>query len=279
MSGVRGNAAPPTRLRNIVGSAIDSLSRLRRPPIAPLAIEPPRHEPAADDPGVRLSDVRGLHPAEGVFDQAVAHDDPRDDEEAPPASPCAPIPGAVAVAETAPSIPHEPDVPQIDFARLAEICLAISRLQDARDLQPALNDVVTLLNGAGLIVWIWDDVAQGLRPALASGYSPRVLTHLPTVSAEADNATAAAFRSTRICLMRGAGQSNGALAVPLMAGSGCIGVLALEFADGAEQEEAVRAAASIVAAMLALWIFQLGFVEEPAVGAEGEEAPRQRRTS
>jgi hypothetical protein len=43
---------------------------------------------------------------------------------------------------------------------------------------------------------------------------------------------------------------TGALAVPLMASNGCIGVLAVEFRNGGEHRGAVRNVATILAAQL-----------------------------
>jgi hypothetical protein len=45
--------------------------------------------------------------------------------------------------------------------------------------------------------------------------------------------------------------SNGAIAVPLVAAAGCVGVMAAEVKNGGEQQEQLLAAASIVAAQLA----------------------------
>jgi transcriptional regulator with XRE-family HTH domain len=277
-TGVRGNAAPPTRLRNIVGSALGSLSRLRRAPVAPIEAEPLRHEPEPEELGRVEFEVPAMHPPEAAFVVADANDDPLEEQAAAAIGVAAPMPSVETVVDAAtPAAEPVVAASRIDLSRLADVCLRIGQLQDACDVQPALNEVVGLVGASGLIVWIWDDAAEGLRPALASGYSPRVLAQLPTVGRHADNATAAAFRTATTCVMRGGQYSNAALATPLMTGSGCIGVLALELADGAEREEGVRSAASIVGAMLALWIWQFGFAEENP--AQDEEAPRRRRTS
>jgi GAF domain-containing protein len=90
-----------------------------------------------------------------------------------------------------------------------------------------------------------------LGPALSCGYSERVLAQLPKVRREADNATAAAFRSAQTCVVRGSDLASGALAVPLMTPIGCVGVLAIELRRGSEQQPRVRAIATIVAAQLA----------------------------
>jgi transcriptional regulator with XRE-family HTH domain len=276
-TGVRDNASPPTRLRNIVGSALDSLSRFRR---APAVVQEVSHQPARPahvEVDLPAGDEPDVHPPEIFGAVAVANDDPVADDCVAVAD-VEPVAAAPAPDESHRTITERTvAAPRVDLARLAEVCTAIGSLHDASDVQPVLNEAARLIEASGLIVWIWDDDADGLRPALACGYSPRVLTQLPTVKRHADNATAAAFRTATTCVMRGGPHSNGALAVPLMAPSGCIGVLALELPNGTEQEEPVRAVASILAAMIALWVSPLASAGEG--WTEHEEAAEHRRTS
>jgi GAF domain-containing protein len=89
-----------------------------------------------------------------------------------------------------------------------------------------------------------------LTPLSSDGYSERVLSQLPTVRRDADNATAAAFRSGQTCTVAGADGSTSALAVPAMAPSGCVGVLAVELRNGMEQNAPVRAVATMFAAQV-----------------------------
>ena len=86
---------------------------------------------------------------------------------------------------------------------------------------------------------------------MAHGYSDKVLAQLPRVSRDADNATAAAFRSVHTCVVNGSDSASGALVVPLMTPVGCVGVLAVELQHGSEQRGLVRALVTIVAAQLA----------------------------
>src|SRR5690606_31167693 len=113
---------------------------------------------------------------------------------------------------------------------------------------PLLGEAARLLDANGLIVWMWDDLSGHLRPALAHGYSHRVLAQLPAVDRDADNPTAAAFRSASAVSV--SDDTSGALVVPLLASTGCAGVLALELSRGSEDLAAVRAVATIFAAML-----------------------------
>ena len=81
-----------------------------------------------------------------------------------------------------------------------------------------------------------------------------MLAQLPKVRREADNATAAAFRSTQTCIVNGSDMASGALTVPLMTSGGCVGVFAAELRHGGEQREPLRALATIFAAQLAILI-------------------------
>ena len=97
-------------------------------------------------------------------------------------------------------------------------------------------------------------LANELMPALTHGYSERVVAQLPRVERDTNNATAAAFRTGRTCVVKGDDVDNGALAVPLMGPAGCAGVLAIELPERREEKESVRAYATILAAQLATLI-------------------------
>jgi len=137
------------------------------------------------------------------------------------------------------------------LAAVAALCTALGRIGRAQDLRPLLGECACLLKAIGVIVWIWDEATEALRPALSHGYSDGVLSRLPAVTRDSDNATAEAFRTERTCTITGNGIRNSALVIPLLTPVGCNGALAIEFAAGAEQTSAVRAVSTIVAAMLA----------------------------
>jgi hypothetical protein len=71
------------------------------------------------------------------------------------------------------------------------------------------------------------------------------------VGRDADNATAAAFRSATTRVIGGNAHASGALVIPLQTPAGCAGVLALELQNGSEQATSVRAVATIFAALIA----------------------------
>jgi transcriptional regulator with XRE-family HTH domain len=142
----------------------------------------------------------------------------------------------------------------VDFVAVAELCTDFGRVETASDLQARLQDVARILDVNNLILWVWDVAGAELKPALAHGYSDEVLARLPTVARDADNATAAAFRTGATCEIDRTDRNKGALAVPLVTPAGCVGVLALELEHGGDRIKSIRAAATIFAAVLALLI-------------------------
>jgi GAF domain-containing protein len=141
-----------------------------------------------------------------------------------------------------------------DLLAAAHLCTELGRVFERRDAAPLLQRAARLLDAVGLIVWAWDQQGAELVPTLAHGYSDEVLAQLPQVRRDADNATAAAFRSTQTCVVKSCAVESGALVVPLMTPGGCVGVFAVELQRGAEQLESVRALATIFAAQLAILI-------------------------
>ena len=133
----------------------------------------------------------------------------------------------------------------------ARLCTAFGAVSTLDEATPLLRDAARLLSAVGLIVWAWDAEVGRLKPALAHGYSRDVLAHVPPLSPDSDNATAAAFRLAQACTVKGRDLVSGALVVPLMSGSGSIGVLAIELPPGNEQTASVRAIATIFASHLA----------------------------
>lgn len=142
--------------------------------------------------------------------------------------------------------PSEPDL-----VAIARLCTELGRVDEAREMAPLLEEAARILDAVGLIVWVWDPQATELKPTLAYGYSDKVLAQLPKVRRDANNATAAAFRSAQTCVVKGSDLASGALVVPLMTRAGCASVLAIELRQGGEQRESVRALVTVLAAQLA----------------------------
>jgi GAF domain-containing protein len=75
---------------------------------------------------------------------------------------------------------------------------------------------------------------------------------MPVVPRAADNAAAAAYRtSTLQIVLARPGASSGAVVAPLLSPEGCIGALTAEINDRGETSDAVQAFAEIFAAQLA----------------------------
>lgn len=140
----------------------------------------------------------------------------------------------------------------INLPEMAELCVDLARVMDERDMPALLQRAARTLDATGIVVWVVDVAGATLTPALAHGYSERVLARLGTLDVSADNVTSAAFRSVRPQTIPGAG-SNGqssAIAVPLVTTAGCNGVLAAEIPGAVPPPESI-AAARIMAAQLA----------------------------
>jgi hypothetical protein len=156
---------------------------------------------------------------------------------------------APAVAVSSPVRPLAASEP--DLLAAAQLCTELGRLEESDEAGPLLQEVAGILEAVGLIVWVWHPQAAELKPAMAQGYSDKVLAQLPRVGRDADNATAAAFRSAHTCVVDGRDLASGAVVVPMVTPAGCVGVLAIELQHGREQRESMRALATIFAAQLA----------------------------
>lgn len=231
------NGGPPTRLRHLVGSAVGSLARLRRGTVVEDAVRP--------------QGTSGTTPP--VADSIERFDEPPIIETPAPPAPSAaiePDPDSSRDAATQPE-PEPERAPEVDLVAAADLCTALGRVENANQMPPLLREAARILQARGLIVWVWDTIAEELQPALVYGYSEKVLAQIPGLKPDADNLTAAAFRSAETLGMSATADASAALAVPLLTPGACAGVLAIELPRGSEQASAVRAAATIFAAMLA----------------------------
>jgi transcriptional regulator with XRE-family HTH domain len=282
----RRQSAPAIRLRNIVDSAIGSLARLRRPggmdepPTArmaePRAPVPRQAAPATLDqrdepehwPRPRLAPETPASPPEHLpppfpYTHRV---DPSSETMAGIDGSRAPAPQAadVSAADDAYDVVSESpvedvqaDAPAADegvsesrLDGVATLCTLLGRTEDRDEILLLLDEAARALDARGLIVWLWDQRTEALLPALVHGYSDQVLAQLPSVGRNADNATAAAFRSATACEVAASAHATSALVLPLLIPEGCAGVLAVELQAGI-RASAVRPVATIVAAALA----------------------------
>jgi transcriptional regulator with XRE-family HTH domain len=261
VDGGRAVDGAPTRLRFLVASAIGSVSRLRTKPahrpestVAPVVAAPiVDHHRHDDVPAVEVVSRSApvLEPP-----PVVAADDPplapisTTHVEAAPAPVVPPAPPEVVLRSTADAPAAPTEVPDPDLLAVAHICTELARVQTTADVPRVLYHMAKVLDAIGLVLWMWDPIANDLMPALAHGYSDRVVAQLPRVERDSNNATAAAFRAGETCIVSGDDLDNGALVVPLVGPDGCAGVLAIELAERREEKESVRAHSMIFAAQL-----------------------------
>ena len=267
--GSPATGGPPTRFHYLVDSAMASLSRVRRSSAAapPVHTGNPRTQ-APDEPTRTAAEHPVLEPAcvtpepdpvapvnePIVHEVAVSHPAPRLDE--PNAghdqmADMSAIDGAETDASPGEPLRNESPAPGPDLLAVADLCSALGRIENAAQMPPLFERAAWILDAAGLIVWVWDETARELSPALVHGYSAKVVAQLPALTEDANNVTAAAFRSAQTCTAAGNAHVNGALAVPLLTPAGCRGVLALELRHGRESATSTRAVATIFAALLA----------------------------
>jgi transcriptional regulator with XRE-family HTH domain len=240
---------PPTRLRYAVASAIRSFSGFRlqgEQPADPAAPDMTPPYPPVDRMEVSYQAPPPVSEPERLpleIEAELQYGDPP--TEPPPEMPLIEAPAEPELIALA-SPEQEPDI-----SALAHLCTELARVSDIGDVPPLLANAARVLDAAGMIVWIWNPQACALAPVLAHGYSDDVLAKLPAVHRDADNVTAASFRSAQKRVASGSDSATGAVVVPLLTPGGCVGVLTVEVRGGAERREATCALTTIVAAQLA----------------------------
>jgi hypothetical protein len=139
----------------------------------------------------------------------------------------------------------------VNLSDAADVCVDLARVIDGRDVAALLERAMAALGAQGGVLWVADAGASVLRPTFASGYPEHILAKLGALPVEADNATSIAFRSMRTQVVRAATPSSrGAIAVPLVTSSGCVGVLSAEVPSTDPSQETL-AVARIIAAQVA----------------------------
>jgi CHASE3 domain sensor protein len=168
---------------------------------------------------------------------------------------------------TARAAPATPAGPTVEMDLLAALCSDLAKVTDTRALPAILERAAGVLDATGLVLWIADPDGRELSPILVHGYSPQLATRLGTIARDASNVTASAYRTGLLQTMKGDAVSDGAIAAPLVAGGGCVGVLAAEMKNGGEQHDVMLSTAAIIASQLAT------LVGPPSVrGARSEAA-------
>lgn len=138
----------------------------------------------------------------------------------------------------------------VDLAAIASVCADLARVTDTLAIPLLLERAATILDAAGIVLWIADPDGRELTPIVVHGYPPQIATRLSAIGRDAANVTAAAYRTGLLQTVKSDAVSNGAIAAPLVASTGCLGVMAIEMKDGGEQREPLLAAATIIASQL-----------------------------
>jgi CHASE3 domain sensor protein len=133
----------------------------------------------------------------------------------------------------------------------AQLCGELSRVTEGRELPSLLQRAAKVLDASGIIVWVAEPSRQSLTPAIAYGYDDKIVVRMGNIHRDANNATAAAYRTAEVRTVAGDAFTSGAVIVPLMTSDGCVGVLSAEMKGGCEKDESSQALATIFAAQLA----------------------------
>ena len=140
-------------------------------------------------------------------------------------------PTASSAAGVGAAAPVSSPVPSktIGLTAAAELCVDLARVLDGRDVPALLERTATLFDAKGVVLWAIDTDGALLRPTLCHGYPDKVLAKLRPLQVDSDNVTSLAFRSLQPQSITGATANDaGAIAVPLITATGCVGVLAAE---------------------------------------------------
>jgi hypothetical protein len=141
--------------------------------------------------------------------------------------------------------------PPFDLGCVASLCSDLARVVDTQALPAILERTAAVLDAPGIVLWIADPDGRELSPIITHGYSAQLVSRLGTMLRDAENVTAAAFRTSMVQIVNADAVSNGAIAAPLVTPVGCVGVMAAEVRHEGERDSAKLAAATIVAAQLA----------------------------
>jgi hypothetical protein len=135
----------------------------------------------------------------------------------------------------------------------ADLCVDLARLLDGRDIPALFERAADVLDAKGLVLWVADAGGASLRPSLTHGYSERVLARMQALPLDGDNATSLAYRSLRAQVVGSSSATGaGALAVPLVTASGCVGVLSAEVKNQKPGADTLSVAQMIAAQFSAL---------------------------
>ena len=217
--------------------------------LAPAGASSDRDDASPDDGEYQVAEANGLSLL------SLDGDSGDDELDLPPgdSGDAAAAPAPTAAGEGGEKPGRKPSAPEAapDLAATAELCTDFSNLTTRDQLPGLLARTAALMNASGLIIWVSNENARALQPAIGHGYAPGTLERIGSIPQVGTNPTATAFTTGRIQVVESEESDAGALAAPLMVSERCIGVLSAELREGWESSDAVQATALIVAAQLA----------------------------
>ena len=164
----------------------------------------------------------------------------------------APAAPSLTLSESSKSTSDEPrqiQQPSVDFAATADLCTALSRLTSTETLPGLLSRAAGVLDAQGIILWM--GAGEELFAVTAHGYRPQMMARLGPIARNAENATAAAWRTGEVTTVAGKADGHAAIVAPMFGPDTCIGVLAIEVPHDRDQDPSARAVAVMIAAQLA----------------------------
>ena len=167
------------------------------------------------------------------------------------------VPEPQPVVRPAPPVFHAPSMSHMShmshMADAADVCVDLARLLDGRDLPALLSRASAAIGADGLVLWVLDESGQTLRASLGHGYSDRKLKRLGHLPVSADNVTSLACRTLQPQVVPSTSTGvSGALAVPLISATGCVGVLSAEVSDTLSEDHHLPVARLIAAQLSAV---------------------------
>ena len=157
--------------------------------------------------------------------------------------------GTPETSRPAPPVDDPFQASSVDLGSAAELCVDLGRIMDGNDLPGLMGRAAGVLEAKGLVLWVSETGGRSLRPSVSHGYSERVVQRMGTLPTDGDNVTSLAFRTMQPQVVRVSFEGHGAIAVPLITGSGCVGVLAAEV-QGVKPGDTRFAVARMIAAQL-----------------------------
>jgi hypothetical protein len=133
----------------------------------------------------------------------------------------------------------------------ADLCAALAKVQQSDELPALIARINRVLDAHGTIVWMSDATTRTLSPALSSGYRDEVLARMGSIGWDEPNPAAEAFRRGEARAVDASGDSPGAVVAPLLAVTGCAGVVTSELVAGSKPDATTVDLARIFAAQLA----------------------------